>query len=386
MKNGFVFGVGLTSNKETNDFLRCLWSRLSATFGGIGWQYMPMRNGSQIFVGYASLGKNILLNVTLYYKQRGCLSKIEFSPSGYDDESQMQKMLKKCVDEALCSDKYLSSHYLSVHLDKNLSFKKKCRENFIVEGNKLILKINGFDMNDCVSMLKAQSQQVCDLMTFDTLRYVTVSGTLMEEIREKHNFKTDLVDMESEEVTDTIEKNEMYRNLDLSEEMADYINQYLERPYMYEEHFTLFETCTQLFAQGIRNEELSRIMVGLPEPYTEQAITNYMSALEIITLKDKEPETCDCCGQMKYSIARRVKDLASNALHGGNDFANRFYGNRSKYVHTGTLLSSNSYTCCSIPLMSKSSQSGTIDQVAMIDNWLKEGVKQCIVWHEKHKI
>lgn len=386
MKDVFVFGVGLSSNKETNDFLRCLWSRLSATFGEIGWQYMPMRNGNQIFVGYASLEKNILLNVTLHYKRRGCLSKIDFSPSGYDDECQMQRMLKKCVDEALCSNKFLSSHYLSISIDKNMSFKKKCRKNFCIEGNKLILRVDGFDTNDCVSMLKTQSQQVCDLMTFDTLRYVTVSGTLMEEIREKHNFKTDLIDMEGEGVIDTIEKNEMYRNLDLSDHMADYINQYLERPYMYENHFTLFETSTQLFAQGVRNEELSRIMVGQPEPYTEQAITNYMSALEIITLRDKEPETCDCCGQMKYSIARRVKDLAANALHEGNDFVNRFYGYRSKYVHTGSLLSSNNYICCSIPLMSKSSQSGTIDQVAMIDSWVKEGVKQCIVWHENHKI
>ena len=29
----FVFGVGLKSNKETNDFLRCLWARMAATFG-----------------------------------------------------------------------------------------------------------------------------------------------------------------------------------------------------------------------------------------------------------------------------------------------------------------------------------------------------------------
>lgn len=380
-----MFGIGLKDNKKSNDFLRCLWSRLSATFGEMGWQYMPMRYGNQIFVGLVSLGKNILLKVTLYYKQRGCLSKIDFSPSGYDDEREMRSLLKKCVDEALCSGNYLTTRYFEGKLDKSLSFKTMVRNNFSVSGNRIVLRIDGFDNNDSQSMFKFQIQQVCNLMTFDTLRYITYSGTLMEEIREHHNYQIDLVDASHDEVTTSMEKNDRYKNLELSDDMADYIDQYLERPYMYEDHYTLFEVSTQLFAQGIRNEELSNVMAGLPEPYAEQSIANYMSALEVITLNDKKPETCECCGQMRYSIARRVRDLAAKAIPKGNEFANRFYGNRSKYVHTGALLSSNSYTCCSIPLLSKHSLSGTIDQLTTVDTWVKEGVKECIIWHEKNK-
>lgn len=375
----------MKSNKETNDFLRCLWSRLGTHFGGIGWQYSPARAENQIFVGFASIGNNILLDVSLFYKERGCLSRIDFSPSGYKDGAILKKQLKQCIEEAFDNEKYLEEHFFNGKLDKNLSFKKRKGKNFSVDGNDIILKIRGYDANDCGSMFKMQLQQVCNLLTFDTLRYVTFSGTITEEIREMHNFKTNLVDSKTGKVTDTIVKNERYRGLTVSEDMAKYIDEYLERPYMYEGHHNLFDISTQLFAQAVRNEEMANIMAGLPEPYVEHAITNYMSALEVITLNDKEPEMCECCGQMKYSIARRVSDLMELAVRNGKEIAKNYYRNRSKFVHAGVLLSSNSYMISSIPLMSKNTYTGLLDQLSVLDPCMKETVKECIIWHECKK-
>lgn len=385
MESDFIFALGLKSNKETNDFLRCLWSRLRTHFGGIGWQYSPTRTGNHIFVGFASIGNDVQLDVSLFYKKRGCLSKIDFSPSGYKDGVILKKQLKQCIEEALDNEKYLEDHFYKGKLDKNISFKKRNGKNFFVDGNDIIMKIRGYDANDCDSMFKMQLQQVCNQLTFDTLRYVTFSGTITEEIREKHNFKTNLVDSKTGKVTDTFEKNERYRGLTVSDDMVNYIDEYLERPYMYEEHHNLFDISTQLFAQAVRNEEMANIMAGLPEPYVEQAITNYMSALEVITLNDKEPETCECCGQMKYSIARRVCDLMEQAVRNGKEIAKKYYGNRSKYLHTGVQLSSNSYTTSSIPLMSKNTYTGLLDQLSILDPCMKEDVKECIIWHECQK-
>lgn len=382
MESDFTFAVGLKSNKETNDFLRCLWSRLGDHFGGIGWEYSPVRTENVIFVGFASIGNNILLAVSLIYKERGCLSKIDFSPSGYKDAEMLKKQLKQCIEEAFDNERYLKERFIKGKLDKNLSFKKRTGKNFSVGGNDIILKIRGYDTNDCGSMFKMLLQQVCNLLTFDTLRYVTYSGTLTEEMREKHNFVTNLVVAETGKVADSIEKNERYRGLAVSDYMADYIDEYLERPYMYEEHHNLFDVSTQLFAQAVRNEEMADIMAGLPEPFVELAITNYMSALEVITLNDKEPETCECCGQTKYSIARRVSDLMEQAVHNGKDIAKKYYGNRSKFLHAGILLSSNSYSKCSIPLMSKNTYTGLLDQLSILDPCIKETVKECIIWHE----
>ena len=384
MKNDYLkYGVGLKSNKETNDFLRCLWSRLATKFGKIAWHYSPIRTGNNIYVGRVDLGKGIVFDVSLLYKQRGCLSAILFKPNSTFELKNLNDLLKKSVSEALSPEKYIHQEIYKVKLDKNISFQKKESKNFTIEGNNIRLKIFGFDENDCVSMCKIQLQQVCNLLTFDTLRYITMSGTLTEEIREKHNFIATLENKETGEVADKMEKKDMYRDLIVSDNMAEYIDSYLERPYEYENHFTNLEKSVQLFAQGIKYEELSKIAVGFSEPYAEQAILHYMSALEVITLNDKKPEQCKCCGQMRYSIARRVIDLANSAIKELGEYVKEYYEDRSKYVHTGLLFSSNNYIGQSIPLMSKSSKTGMIMQHSVVVNDLKEMIKACIEWHEK---
>lgn len=214
-----------------------------------------------------------------------------------------------------------------------------------------------------------------------------MSGTLTEEIRERHNLGLRIIDAKTGRIAGKMEKNAALHNLHLTDKMSEYIDAYLDRPYCYEEHFTSFDISVQMFAQGVRNEELSEIMVGLPEPYVEQAIVNYMSAMEVITLKDKDPEKCDYCGQMRYSIARRVSNLAENCFNGINWLVKDYYADRSKYVHAGTLLSSNNYVGRSMPLMSvkKGSSSGMIIQVSRVPDLLKERVKACIEWHEYNK-
>ena len=384
MSKSITFGVGLKSNKETNEFLRCLWSRMAVMFGKVAWLYLPARINNTIIVGQADIGKNGALDVWIHYKQRGCLSSIEFRPPENMDIAELNGQLKQCINEAFQYEKFKEKHYAKGYLDKNISFSKRVGKNFAIEGNEVVLKVYGYDKKDCFSLSKVQLLQACHLLTFDTLRYITLKGTLIEEIREKHNFRTSLVDSETDEVIGVMETNKMYQNLEVTDNMAKYIDDYLERSYGYEEHFTNFDKSVQLFAQGVRNEELSRIVMGSPEPYAEQAIVNYMSAMEVITLNDKEPEKCEHCGQMKYSIVRRVTDLAEKISEGLGVIVKCYYGDRSGYVHNGFLLSSNSYLGRSIPVMSisKNSREGMIKQVSAVPNKLKEMVKECIEWHK----
>lgn len=387
MSDCIFFGLGLKSNKETNDFLRCLWSRMEIVFGKLAWMYSPLRVSNTILVGQASIGKNELLDVRIHYKQRGCLSSIEFRPLYDADVTKLKSLLKQCIFEAQRHEEYQEERYGQGKLDKNVSFRKREGKNFELKGNTLLLKVCGYDEKDCATLFKAQLHQVCNVLSFDTLKYVSMGATLTETIREKHNFRTRLINSETGKVTSEIENNGMYRNLELSDSMATYIDAYLGRPYGYEEHFTNFDKSVQLFSQALRNEELSWIATGLPEPYTELAIVNYMSALEVVTLGDKEPVTCKYCGQMTYSIARRVTDLAEKTFHGFDGFVKDYYNDRSKYVHTGALLSSNSYVGKSIPLMSigKNSKTGMITQVGRVQPELKEMVKACIEWHEANR-
>lgn len=233
----FVFGIGLQSNKESNDFLRCLWSRIAASFGKLAWQYNPIKVNNTIFVGHGCISEDILLNVRLGFKKRGCLAFINFSPSGSFDANKLHSKLKQCVNEALNYKDYEREVTGTGLIDKNLSFIKKEGHNFRVEGNRLTLRVRGYDDADCSCMFKAQIQQICNLLTFDTLKYITLSGTLTEEIRNNHNFITCLVNEDDGE-SDSMERNEMYRNLEVSDKMAQYLDSYLERSFDYENHFS----------------------------------------------------------------------------------------------------------------------------------------------------
>ena len=60
--------LGLQSNKESNDFLRCLWANIRKEFGKIAWNLLPLKVENKIFVGYCDIGLDKALEVTL--KQR----------------------------------------------------------------------------------------------------------------------------------------------------------------------------------------------------------------------------------------------------------------------------------------------------------------------------
>lgn len=39
--------IGITDVKDSNEFLRCLWSEKAKEFGNCGWQYIPIKDGSK---------------------------------------------------------------------------------------------------------------------------------------------------------------------------------------------------------------------------------------------------------------------------------------------------------------------------------------------------
>lgn len=378
----FIFGVGFKSNKESNDFLRCLWARMSAVFGKIAWQTMPTRMETTIFVGAASLAEGLSVEVVINYKIRGAVSSISFSPCGSYDASVLKAQLCRCVQEALGYRRFLKEFRFRLELDRHFSFEEAKGKRFLLKDNSLEVTVDGFDEEDASSLFKSYAFQICNLLTYDTLRYVSIKGDAMEEIRETHNRTFIIINGKTGSKVSSHERNASFVGLSISQEMVDYIDEYLTRPYMYEEHMTLFDKSTQMFAEGVRNEELASEFANLFSPFAETATINYMSALEVISLSDFEPTRCELCGQLRYSISRRVIDFVSSVFPYYAEQIKRFYKERSKYVHCGALLSNQSYAGRSIPLMSRMSESGILVQHSFIDPLLKEVVRECIRSHE----
>jgi hypothetical protein len=96
------------------------------------------------------------------------------------------------------------------------------------------------------------------------------------------------------------------------------------------------------------------------ENITELSSVLYVSALEVATeLYPLENSTCKECGQKKYSIRKRVKELTRMHLNEYIEgFIDNYYSARSKYLHVGVLSSDASYVGASIPQLDPTSDNG----------------------------
>jgi hypothetical protein len=106
----------------------------------------------------------------------------------------------------------------------------------------------------------------------------------------------------------------------------------------------------RLFHQGISISNDSRTMGDL-------AAVLLVSALECIS--EGEPTTCKECGQAVYKISQRVLDLGVKHLGEGSAWLfKRHYAFRSKYLHSGRMVSTQPITGYSIPQLDPDAPEG----------------------------
>lgn len=386
------YSIGLNDINSSNLFLRCLWALMRERFGKLAWQTFNLRipNSTTIDVGCANVYDSVTYHVSLEYKRKGCLKCIVFNDVPEADANK----LDKCVKDALQYDKFIKKRYFKVKLDDSLHFEKALGTNFCIDGNEITMQIHGFDHVDCEFLIKIFLPIICDILSFYTMRYVSYGEPIIRDLRASHNTEISLVDADTDEVVSTCSPSDRQRNIKVQEDAVKSIDDCLCRNLRYDNHRNRFESSAGLYAQGLFYDEISMRTGSQEFPYLENAIVAFMSALEIISAEDAKPETCKTCGQLRYSIAKRVRDLVSSAMASGDEniadymqkWTNNYYAKRSKYVHEGKYLSARSYSGVSLPLLSKSSQSGLMEQNTIVPEDLKEIVRECIIWHEANRI
>ena len=138
--------LGLQSNKESNDFLRCLWANIRKEFGKIAWNLLPLKVENKIFVGYCDIGLDKALEVTLKAKIKGCLSSIIFSiPDEMSNKEQIESRLKGCITKTRHGLGQYKIWGLSCSLNKSANFGKVEGVSFSILGNKLSIKVKAYD-------------------------------------------------------------------------------------------------------------------------------------------------------------------------------------------------------------------------------------------------
>lgn len=361
------FSLGYNSNKESNDFLRCFWAALRKEFGKAAWNLLPLRIENKIYLGYCDIGLGHALEISLSYKIRGCLSAIRISVDDSVSDAQLNKRLKECITNACKNIDKLELFSFTLPLDNAICFEKSDANYFSLDVNKLMLNVYGYDWVDAKTQSSSLLKNICAWLSFDQLKYISIEGCAFQ--------------VYSDTVRQQLESPMKYR-LKITANIQKYLDDFISKPYSYEDHLSDIDKAVFLFGQGLKYDELSQMSISPLETYNEQAILCYMSALEVVTLKDIEPSKCECCGQLRYSIAKRVENLVyevsqSKAMR---KMIADFYKNRSQFVHLGTMLSENNYTGISIPLMNKGYGEGLIMQCNFRSADLADIVKECIMW------
>lgn len=361
------FSLRYDSNKESNDFLRCFWAALRKEFGKAAWNLLPLRIENKIYLGHCDIGLEHVLDISLSYKIKGCLSAISISVDDSISDAQLQRRLKECITHARKNKDNLESFSLTLQLDSAICFEKSEANYLSLDDNRLMLNVYGYDLVDAKTLSSSLLKNICAWLSFDQLKYISVEGCAFQ--------------VYSDSVRRQIGRQRKYK-LKVSDSIQKYLDEFIGKPYSYEDNLSDIDKAVFLFGQGLKYDELSQMTISSLEAYNEQAILCYMSALEVVTLKDIEPSKCECCGQLRYSIAKRVENLVyevSQSMALRKMIAD-FYKNRSKFVHLGTMLSENNYTGISIPLMNKGYGNGLIMQCNFRSADLASIVKECIMW------
>ena len=383
--------VNFTSNDESNEYLRCLWSRLRKNFGKIAWNLHPTKiaEKSYINIGHIDLGQishsNVPTNVKCTYSQKGCLKSISFSNSKLINIKGFQSLLDKSIEEAKEYQNLKEELRLIVNLDQSIQFKKTEGRYFQIESDKLKFTVFGYDDVDAITFANSQLRFIKSILSFDTLKFINLNKSGISIIRNSNHPEILLTNSDTGESSLYL-TNDEFKNLEISENIGNYIDHFLSKPLNYSEPLNSFEKSILFFSEGLFFEELYNTSIAMDFNSIEYAITSYMSSLELITIDDIQSKKCNFCNQETFSISKRIMNLAKEA-NVKNDIIKKiisgYYITRSKFVHTGLLTSMYNYTGNSIPLLSLNSDTGIINQRDYDSYRLKFIVKDLIIFHER---
>lgn len=354
-----------SSVEDSNAFLRCLWATIRAEHPQTGWQTTPFRlpNTNTIFLGYISIGDIGAFEVSIDYEKKGVVKWITFSGG----ESNSQLILNSLIDIA-------SSNYNSTEASYKYTFFFRSMwhtlgnirgKNFEImtypEGNLLSISLRGYDRIDAHEKYREYVQPVLDVLSALTNLPWWLDQVNGEEVEATEVF----YDLDQEDQQPWVDGFPIVDGfVRIGESGKNLIDEILESsekdtPLLaivnscHHFHLARKMECIAFDSVIIRPiAEIEGAIIGdidesnpflamrpiLPES-SELAVSLYCSALEVLAqIKQQPTERCSECGQLKFSIKKRVLELVTSILneHVAKHFISPMYDRRSKYLHTGS--------------------------------------------------
>lgn len=390
--------VDIDDLAAANLFLRALWARLRAEFEGCHWQYVPFRDGPRKLVTFGWIavgpeGNPPVFDVSISYKQRGSIRQIHFEPhnrKAAELTDVFAPRFHKVVASALADFRdppsariQFAAHGLSSTLHAYRGDRIHIEPG---EGAHVIItaSIQAFDAVDLDQEGTAVVPRLLDILSLETGKpFWTVAlseGLKLKEVPEPNEIFTDDYPLAGEDVYPPVDgRYAISRSCLWLLDYACLMNAPVEvtglfraanhyhtaRKYDAQVNDLVVHVATEEVGEGKyhmrmgRREDLA-IASDLGAMQSEMSVALYMSALEVATLTEAEPASCEHCGQPVYRISARVRELIEQ--HFGQGAVRRFrdpYAHRSKYLHRG-IPSTRGFTGSAVPQLDPDDPTGCL--------------------------
>lgn len=356
--------VNTSELEESNEFLRCLWAEMKNEFGVCGWQYAPYKDklSKKIFFGFMDINEDKPLEVSVTYKQKGSINNIFFVAEYGEKEikkgTNLYRRLKNVVNIAKQNVGRQRIFYFKTAIQSFFPVQSYKTDNFTIYPMvdnmfEFSFGVKAYDRNQAKGFFTQKITQLMNFLAIETNAVFNKSDWFEDGLIQSSEGE---IFQEKDFIDDCSVKDEF---LVISEEGKKIIDILTSIEQSLSTNFELFlKACSHFHSARKQEEKMFRMypdgsfgnMLGGDE--TELATTLYLSALEVATLIGFNEIKCVECGQQKFQISRRVKELTSKYLpnHLSKSFID-YYDKRSKFLHAGMRLITETPTNNLIPLL-----------------------------------
>lgn len=337
------FDVQASSPEESNLFLRALWAALRRNAGKLGWQFTPAKDGPQrrVRFGFATVGDHHGVEIGVTYGKRGVAASLwvrhpdmgtvrspaqdsnHRAPIPQDLEALFQKSVAEAVRNAVDPSEIVVSGGLRVSPDLILADYET--GNLTLRGVaagevRLSLRIVAFDEDDAEIEFAAVTQTICIMLSAFT-NATFIGGHLPPPLSEAASNRLWAPEawLDDFPIVDG--------RLTITKDQLEFLDQVArgsvsEGPVLFAA--THFHQALRLTEHGSQFDDAINTLL--------------VSALEAISAADHEPGQCKECGQPRYAIRQRVRDLARRHLGAYVEtLVEQAYRLRSSFLHAGVV-------------------------------------------------
>ena len=368
-KIDIVASINTTSILESNIFLRRFYNEISAQVP-LGWYYHPYRNGNIVYVGDSNYGE-----MWFDYEVKGCIKNIYFKSR----DKEKHEYITNIIEKILVSELFYHDYNICVHFEpSDAFFCKMCRNNIKIESHatssgkfitNIMFAIKAFGVHDLKYILTQKKNYLIHLLcAYSNYCFKISKIEIYKNPVHYENNEWDNYDLEN---VDGIFRDDFKDSgAALLPDFFDLFYEVLNNDYYEKNQRLVLNSAQEIYCGYLLMENCYHDPLYNIPGYVDIVHTTFISALEPLSnINAPTPEQCEVCGNLKYKIISRIKEMCKIYLpeHIVREYIQKGYNNRSSFLHEGNAKTNEFYSGHCIPLINPNSPNEMLDAVATVN-------------------